>query len=427
MTDIEDFTIETTNINPFTINPIINTSIETFDIHTSNVFIERPKFYVAGEMIPTMKDKYDLLIQEQAIKAKNDKLSIKLQKQIDKTQSKFTELLKSFKTTTDEDDYATLKLIGDNIDRKLEDMTAKRIENQRIRINNTALDKYNKVKANSRKKIVDLGFTGKDLIALCSRCKLHKPYHIDFRPLLPENHPLYEKGYRFSQTCHICINKGKGFSDDNLGNSSDISNDKKITKNINAVNKKCYCGMIIQHPNGRKEGCCNYEKHLTSKHHKLYDMIEDSKTDVAFIDFNLFSVGQLRYLIQNNKKPDGSNIITNYARKTKAQLLEAIKLYITPDMITHDILKISMCKSTAKPKKEGIVHPELIKDNSDDDENYDSNEDYSIDSDDNNAPHMNFKYDELDTEFIDRPLDIDFRNDADYKDDYNDEYEYNND
>ena len=40
---------------------------------------------------------------------------------------------------------------------------------------------------------------------------------------------------------------------------------------------------------------------------------------------------------------------------------------------------------------------------------------------------MDFNYNELDIEFADRPLDIDSRNDADYKDDYNDEYEYNSD
>ena len=170
MSDIDDLTFDTTNTNPFAINPTIMTaSIDNIDIQTSNVFLERPKFYVAGEMIPTMKDKYDLLIQEQAIKAKNDKLSIKLQKQIDKTQAKFTELLKSFKTTTDEDDYATLKLIGENIDTKLENMTTKRIENKKTKIDNTAAVKYCRAKKYSYKKLVDLGFIGSDLTVLCGR------------------------------------------------------------------------------------------------------------------------------------------------------------------------------------------------------------------------------------------------------------------
>ena len=413
MTDIEDsedFNFDTTNINPFTINPIIMTaSIDNIDIQTSNVFLDKPKFYVAGEMIPTMKDKYDLLIQEQAIKAKNDKLSIKLQKQIDKTQTKFNELLKSFKTTTDEDDYATLKLIGENIDAKLENMTTKRIENKKNKIDNTAAVKYYRAKKYSYKKIVDLGFTGIDLTVLCGRCKLHKPYHIDFRPELPENHPLYDKGFRFSQTCYTCINRGKGFCDDNLADKS-IEDDKSIRKRKEKViNKKCRCGIIIELTDGTYN-CTNYQKHLNSKNHKLFEMIEECKSGISYIDYNLFSVAQLRHIIVNNKNSDGSNIITCYSKKSKAQLIEAIKTHISTDKLDYDLLKVSMIKSTAKTKKEGVVYPEFIRDDSDNDDYDEDTYEYC-----GGQKMMDFKYDELDTEFVDRPLDIDFRNDDDYQ------------
>jgi hypothetical protein len=427
MSDSEEFNFDTTNTNPFTINPTIMTaSIDNIDIQTSNVFLERPKIYVAGEMIPTMKDKYDLLIQEQAIKAKNDKLSIKLQKQIDKTQAKFTDLLKTFKTTTDEDDYPTLKLIGENIDAKLENMTTKRIENKKTKIDNTAAVKYCRAKKYSYKKLVDLGFTGSDLTVLCGRCKLHKPYHIDFRPELPENHLLCDKGYRFSQTCHTCINKGKGFIDDNLADKS-IEDDKSIRKRKEKImNKKCRCGEIIELTDGTYD-CNNYQRHLNSKNHKLFEMIEECKSGVSYIDFNLLSVAQLRHIIVNNKKPDGSNIITCYAKKNKAQLIEAIKTHISTDKLDYNILKITKTKSKAKPKKEGIVYPEFIRDDSDNDDDYDEETECLKLRDFNKTELMDFNYEELDIEFVDRPLDIDFRNDADYKDDYNDEYEYNSD
>ena len=413
MTDIEDsedFNFNTTNINPFTNIPIIMTSnIETFDIHTSNVFADRPKVYLAGEIIPTMQNLFEIKQQQTIIDAKKIKADAKLLKQNIKEQTKFNELMKSFKTTVDEDDYTTLKLIGDNIDRKLENMTTKRIENKKNKIDNTAAVKYYRAKKYSYKKIVDLGFTGTDLTVLCGRCKLHKPYHIDFRPELPKEHKLYEKGFRFSQTCHTCINRGKGFSDDNLADKP-IEDDKSVQKRkAKIINKKCRCGVIIELTDGTYN-CTNYQKHLNSKNHKLFEMIEECKSGISYIDYNLFSVAQLRHIIVNNKNSDGSNIITCYNKKNKAQLIEAIKTHIPTDKLDYDLLKVSMIKSTAKSKKEGVVYPEFIRDDSDNDDYDEDTYEYC-----GGQKMMDFKYDELDTEFVDRPLDIDFRNDDDYQ------------
>ena len=93
----------------------------------------------------------------------------------------------------------------------------------------------------------------------------------------------------------------------------------------------------------------------------------------------------------------------------------------------HLIETAYIFKSKAKPKKEGIVYPEFIRDDSDNDDDYDEETEYLKLRDFDKRELMDFNYNELDIEFADRPLDIDSRNDADYKDDYNDEYEYNSD
>ena len=49
--------------------------------------------------------------------------------------------------------------------------------------------------------------------------------------------------------------------------------------------------------------------------------------DTDDIDFNLFTIIELRKIIVNNKKEDGSYYVKGYANKTKKEIVEILNQY----------------------------------------------------------------------------------------------------
>jgi hypothetical protein len=77
-------------------------------------------------------------------------------------------------------------------------------------------------------------------------------------------------------------------------------------------------------------------KHSQSRHHKMFEMIKNND-----IKFELFNIGQLRYINKLNIKEDGNYIVKNITDKKKEIIVQTFKDYEGDIIIPDEILTIS--------------------------------------------------------------------------------------
>lgn len=280
---------------------------------------------------------------------------------------------------------------------KLRIATAERKEQRLIERERTNLEKMRNKQLNSslskhlakcktmKQELIEKGFSEEDSKRLCGKCKLPTPYHPDYRAEDLSN------PFKFSFFCHNCVKKGKVAVDHNpiTSNKTDKEYQNHYRKK-HLLNYKCYCGKIITINENAKTDDRNFRRHIESNYHQIWSMLKeqqecpniDYRNDL--IDFSLFSVGQLRYIIKNNLNEKGKPLISGYTHKNKNELIKCLKENKDKLVISFDVLDIQKDKYQKKEKKEGIVYPELESDEEEviyDSSSSSSNSDSSSDDD----------------------------------------------
>lgn len=201
-------------------------------------------------------------------------------------------------------------------------------ESKRLAELHSASNKFkNERKALVQQYIAD-GYDEK-IIKLCKECQLRKPKHPLFFPL-NTNQKQIEQGWIYGSVCLDCVESFE---------------DKKIQKELDRKSKcfayTCKCGIELTISETTRLHSEAYYKHTQTKHHKQYEIIMDNKTNNDIpIDFSLFSIAQLRYIIKSNKTDTGKCLASYYGSMNKkdiVKLLDENRDYIN---VSLDVLKI---------------------------------------------------------------------------------------
>ena len=154
-------------------------------------------------------------------------------------------------------------------------------------------------------KYKEEGYTG--AFKNCIKCHTRYPKTIEFYRV----NPKFSKSYPFYPICLDC----------NLNRAMDYH----IYKKENVKEYECECGAVFSiTPYDKDKKLFTLEKHYKTKCHQRYLMLNDETND---IDFNLFTIIELRKIIVYNKKEDGSYYIPNYMKKTKKVIVEILDKY----------------------------------------------------------------------------------------------------
>lgn len=237
------------------------------------------------------------------------------------------------------------------------------LEKMRQKQLNNSLSKHLAKCKTMRQELIAKGFSEEDSKRLCGKCKLPTPFHPDYRAEDLSN------PFKFSFFCHNCVKKGKVAVDHNpiTTNKTDKEYQDYYRKK-HTLNYKCYCGKIITINDIAKTDDRNFRRHIESNYHQIWSMLKeqqecpniDYRNDL--IDFNLFSVGQLRHIIKTNLNEKRKPLIPYYGTKNKNELIKCLKENKDKLVISFDVLDIQKDKYQKKEKKEGIVYPELESD-----------------------------------------------------------------
>ena len=154
-------------------------------------------------------------------------------------------------------------------------------------------------------KYKEEGYTG--AFKNCIKCHTRYPKTDEFYRV----NPKFSKSYPFYPICLDC-----NFNRTLLYEAYKIENVKEY---------ECECGAIFSiTPYDKDKNLFTLEKHYKTKHHKKYLMMNNETDD---IDFNLFTITELRKIIVYNKKKDGSYYVKGYANKTKKEIVEILNEY----------------------------------------------------------------------------------------------------
>jgi hypothetical protein len=291
-----------------------------------NPFNEPPKILKAGEKIQITSN-IDIIEQinskaRQSIKKDSDDDIIECD---DKVDNEFLRAVKYVYEMDDED------CVNDNEDLKEQqkiDKEKQKWESKRLAELHSASNKFkNERKALVQQYIAD-GYDEK-IIKICKECQLKKPKHPLFYPL-NTNQKQIEAGWVYGLVCLDCVESYE---------------DKKKKKELDRKSKcfafTCKCGIQLTINETSKLQTEAYEKHKQTKHHKQYDMIIENKenSDIV-IDFNLFSIAQLRYIIKTNKTDKGKCLVSNYATMKKTDIVKVLDENRDYINISLDILKM---------------------------------------------------------------------------------------
>ena len=91
--------------------------------------------------------------------------------------------------------------------------------------------------------------------------------------------------------------------------------DYNIYKKANVKEYECECGAVFSiTPYDKDKKLFTLEKHYKTLCHRRYEMLNE---DIDDIDFNLFTIIELRKIIVYNKKEDGTYYVRGCASKIK--------------------------------------------------------------------------------------------------------------
>lgn len=277
------------------------------------------------------------------------------------------------KMKDEDDETGIIKLrisIAEKKEQSLINKERANLEKMREKQLNSPMFKYNSKCKSIIKELISKGFTETESKKYCGKCKLPAPLHKDYRPEDLSN------PYKFSFYCHNCIKQGKANVNDNP-----LICDKKDTEyktnyyKKHSFNYKCECGKIIRISDTAKLTDKKLEKHKESNYHQIWCMLKEQQdcSNIDYnndiIDFKLFSVGQLRYIIKNNLNEKGKPLISSYSTKSKEELIKGLKENKNKFTISFDILDITKNKydKKGKQKEKGYVYPDMVSDGEVDD------------------------------------------------------------
>jgi len=227
----------------------------------------------------------------------------------------------------------------------------------RLKNQDSKMAKYNDKFKKATKVLIKMGFTEDDCKRLCGSCKLPCPYDIQFREI-DTSTPT-----GFSLNCKHCEKNCKAKQFDLITGeeiTEGASNDKsRIHHMTHAFNNKCKCGKIFVVSDISGLDSQNYRKHIKSNYHKQWESIYLHQTSLSNvnINFELFSISQLRTIIKNNKT-NKKPLIDNYGNKKKEEIIKVLKEVKSRLNIDYSLLK----EPNNKDKTIGYVNPGLQQD-----------------------------------------------------------------
>jgi len=232
-----------------------------------------------------------------------------------------------------------------------------KFEEMRLKNQDSKMAKYKDKFKKATKVLIKMGFTEDDCKRLCGSCKYPAPYDNQFREIDTST----QTG--FSLNCKHCEKNCKAKQFDLITGeeiTEGASNDRsKIHRMTHAFNNKCKCGKIFVVSDIAGLEDANYTKHIKSNYHKQWESIylhQTSLTNVN-INFELFSISQLRTIIKNNKT-NKKPLIDNYGNKKKEEIIKVLKEVKSRLNIDYSLLK----EPNNKDKTIGYVNQGLQQD-----------------------------------------------------------------
>lgn len=291
-----DFNITSSNVNPFLTPPSIMKYGESITYNTIDIQLEllsKSKSKSTDDSLSSTSTEEDKVLPEPKPKL------TKFEKQLAKV------LTKENKDEYGIDDKEYFK----RKDEALIAQNARQLEKQKQKEEQSAKRKkeieINKRNIELEAKYKEQGYTG--AFKNCSKCHTRYPKTNEYYRV----NPKFSKSYPFYPICLDC----------NLNRAMDYH----IYKKENVKEYECECGAIFAiTPYDKDKKLFTLEKHYKTKHHMKYLMMNNEIND---IDFNLFTVAELRKIIVSNKKEDGSYYIPNYMKKTKKEIVEILNQY----------------------------------------------------------------------------------------------------
>ena len=302
-----DFNIVSSNVNPFLKPPTIMKYGEAITYNTIDIQLE----LLSKSKSKSTDDSFSSTSteekeQENEILLEPKPKLTKFEKHLDKV------LLKEDKNefgSLDDKTYFKIK------DEALIARNARQLEKQKQKEEKSAR-RQKEIEINKRNieleaKYKEQGYTG--AFKNCTKCGTRYPKTDEFYRV----NPKFSKSYPFYPICLDC----------NLNRAMDYH----IYKKENVKEYECECGAVFSiTPYDKDKKLFTLEKHYKTKCHQRYLMMNDKTND---IDFNRFTIIELRKIIVYNKKEDGSYYIPNYIKKQKKVIVEILDKY-------KDVIKV---------------------------------------------------------------------------------------
>lgn len=243
-------------------------------------------------------------------------------------------------------------------EKKYQERIRQQLEEAKEKYEDSKIGKYNSKCKSIIKLLMKDGFSEDDCKRLCGSCKYPTPYHSNFREI-DKSTPS-----GFSLNCKKCEKNGKA-RQFNIETGEEITEGaanqrSKIHRMTHAFNNKCKCGKIFVISDIAGLEDANYKKHLKGSFHKQWEVIyyhQTSSTNKHII-FEVFSINQLRTIIQNNKDDKGKVLVSNYSKKNKEEIIKVLKEVKTKLNIDYSILP----KANKEEKPIGYVNEVLQED-----------------------------------------------------------------
>jgi hypothetical protein len=281
-----------------------------FNITSSNVnpFLTPPSIMKYGESI--VHNSIDIQLELLSKSKSNDSLSSTSTEE-DKVLPKLTKFEKQLAKVLTKEDKDEFGGLDDKTYFKIKDealiaRNARQLEKQKQKEEKSAR-RQKEIEINKRNieleaKYKEEGYTGD--FKNCTKCGTRYPKTDEFYRVNPKSNSFYP----------ICLDCS--FNKTLLYEAYKIENVKEY---------ECECGAIFSiTPYDKDKKLFTLEKHYKTKHHQRYLMLNDETDD---IDFNLFTIIELRKIIVSNKKEDGSYYVKGYANKTKKEIVEILNKY----------------------------------------------------------------------------------------------------
>ena len=294
-----DFNITSSNVNPFLTPPSIMKYGESIVHNTIDIQLEllsKSKSKLTDDSLSSTSTEEKEVLPEPKPKL-----------------TKFEKQLAKVLTKEDKDEFGGLddKTYFKIKDEALIARNARQLEKQKQKEEKSA-KRQKEIEINKRNieleaKYKEQGYIG--AFKNCIKCGTRYPKTDEFYRVNPKN----SKSYPFYPICLDC-----SFNRTLLYEAYKIENVKEY---------ECECGAIFSiTPYDKDKKLFTLEKHYKTKCHQRYLMLnEDEDTDD--IDFNLFTIIELRKIIVHNKKEDGSYYVRGYTKKTKKEIVEILDKY----------------------------------------------------------------------------------------------------